>query len=64
MGEPKVSLFLSNVTKKEAKEAIEHLFGAVMWGKEVDETTLTPVVRSYPTSDAVATIMPMDRSKP
>lgn len=61
--EQKYCLVLSNVTKKEAKEAVEHLFGSVMWGQETDELTLSPVVRSYPTGDAVATVMPMDRDK-
>lgn len=59
----KCMLVITNITKDEAKEMVESQFGSVMWGAEMDELTLSTVSRSYPTSDAVATVMLMDRTR-
>lgn len=45
------TLVLANITYKDGYEAVDQLYGSVMWSIEHDG-----VERSYPTSDAVASL--------
>lgn len=49
------TLTMTNISKDEAKEMVEELFGLVIWGRETLADG-TEVLSSYPNSDGCATI--------